>query len=404
MAHPLRDRTAATLRRRFDEYGRSSNARSFLVNLGGRDYPLGPGTPEFTITAHGDDGLRALASLDQLIVCEAYLHGAVDIEGDMIAALSVRDFFKDRHPLRYAWKFIRPRLVGQTRSDKEWIPAHYDIEADFFLAFLDTRYRCYSHGIFESPDESLEDAIERKLQFAVDAIGARPGDRVLDIGGGWGAFTEFAGKREIRVTSLTISRESERFLNALIERERLPCRALYEHFYEHVAEPYDAIVILGVTEHLPDYERSLDKYRSLLKPGGKLYLDASAQRRKYRVATFLERHIYPGNGSPMCLHDYLAAVAASPFELEQVLSDRESYAITARHWAERLDRNRAALVHRWGEAQYRKFRLFLWGCADGFMRDRLQAYRAVLSLGNRLQALGTRHWALETTEKRRSPV
>ena len=90
--------------------------------------------------------------------------------------------------------------------------------------------------MFERDDEPLEDAITRKLDFAIQAVGAKPGDRVLDIGGGWGAFPEHAGKRGIHVISLTISRASEAFLTALIEREKLPCKVLQQHFYQHTVD------------------------------------------------------------------------------------------------------------------------------------------------------------------------
>ena len=221
----------------------------------------------------------------------------------------------------------------------------------------------------------------RKLDFALSAIAVRPGDRVLDVGGGWGAFTEYAGQRGIRVTSLTISHESERFLTELIQRERLPCEVKYEHLHEHrPTDPYDAIVILGVTEHLPDYDKSLEQYRALLRPGGKIYLDASAKRKKGDISSFLRKHIFPGNGSPMCLHDYLRAVSESRFQLEAVHDDRHSYGLTVKHWATRLDAARADIERRWGRAQYRKFRLYLWGCYDSFTRDDVQAYRVVLKL------------------------
>ena len=185
----------------------------------------------------------------------------------------------------------------------------------------------------------------------------------------------------MQVTSLTISRVSENFLKNIIDRDKLPCTVRFEHLHEHKPDKrYDAIVILGVTEHLPDYKRSLALYRSMLKPGGKVYLDASAMRKKYDISSFLRRHIYPGNGSPMCLHDYLRAVATSPFHLESVHDDRHNYALTSKHWAERFDAARAEIERRWGSAQYRKFRVYLWGCYDGFKRDYMQAYRVVLSL------------------------
>ena len=175
---------------------------------------------------------------------------------------------------------------------------------------------------------------------------------------------------------------SETFLNDVIARERIPCTVRYEHLHEHKPDkPYDAIVVLGVTEHLPDYPRSLALYRSMLKPGGKIYLDACAMRKKHDLSSFFRQHIFPGNFSPMCLPDYLKAVARSPFNVEgEVHDDRTHYALTCRHWGERFDAARAEIERRWGSAQYRKFRLYLWGSYDGFKRDYLQAYRLVLGL------------------------
>jgi cyclopropane-fatty-acyl-phospholipid synthase len=265
------------------------------------------------------------------------------------------------------------------KVDKASIAAHYDYEQDFYLLFLDERFRCYSQAIFERDDEPIEDAVTRKLDFAVNAVGAKPGDRVLDIGGGWGAFSEYGGKKGLHVTSLTISKESEAFLKGMIQRDNLPCEVRMEHFLEHsVDRPYDAIVNLGVTEHLPDYEATLKQYMKLVKPGGKIYLDASASRVKNDHSAFLEKYIYPGNGSLLCLHDYLAEVSKTPLRLLGVWDDRHNYELTTRAWAEKLDRNREEIERRWGQPLYRKFQLYLWGCVDAFQRDLIQAYRWVL--------------------------
>lgn len=342
---------------------------------------FGQGEPEFAIVVNDRDGLAALSSLDKTALAEAYMRGSIDVEGDLTRVLAMRSMFNDRHPLRFAWRFVQPLVFGQVSRDKRWIAHHYDHEEEFYLHFLDGRHRCYSQGIFSRDDEPLEDAMTRKLDFALDAVGAKPGDRVLDIGGGWGAFLEYAGKKGVRVTSLTISRESERFLNGLVEREGLPCTVRLEHLFEHQpAQPYDAIVNLGVTEHLPDYAKTLAKYEALLKPGGKIYLDASASRVKHKHSDFLERYVYPGNGSLLCLHEYLAEVAKSPFRLLGVYDDRHNYHLTTRAWAENLDRHRDAVESRWGREMYRKFRLYLWGSAEGFQRDMIQAYRWVMEL------------------------
>jgi cyclopropane-fatty-acyl-phospholipid synthase len=375
------DRAVATLDARYREFFPRGGEVPFAVRFDGRMQRFGPGEPRFTLIANTQKGASALGSLDLLAVTAGYLDGDIDLEGDFIAAIDIRDFFSDRHPLRFAWRFVEPLLRGRTKSDKKWISEHYDYDQDFYLLFLDRRHRCYSQAIFERDDEPLEDAIGRKLDFALDAVGAKPGDRILDIGGGWGAMTEHGGKRGIRITSVTISKESEAFLKSLVQREGLPCEVRREHLFEHrPEEPYDGIVNLGVTEHLPDYAATLKKYQELLKPGGKVYLDASATRKKHGQVAFLVKYIYPGNGSLMCLHEYLAEVAKSPFMLRGVWDDNHSYYLTLRHWAENLDAAREEIERRWGKALYRKFQLFLWGAAEGHRTERNQAYRVVMEL------------------------
>jgi cyclopropane-fatty-acyl-phospholipid synthase len=354
---------------------------TFALQLAGHPARvLGRGEPAATLVVNDPHGIAALSTLDTLRIGEAYLAGSLDVIGDLSRLLALRDLFTDRHPLRFLYRFVRPVLFGQLKSDRAFIADHYDTDPEFYLAFLDRRHRCYSQAVFSHDDESLEDAMTRKLEFALESIGAKAGDRVLDIGGGWGAFVEFAGKRGIRVTSLTISEPSRAFIQALIDREQLPCEVRLEHFFEHrPAEPYDAVVNLGVTEHLPDYPATVQRYHDLLKPGGRVYLDASAARVRNDLSSFFERYIFRGNGTPLHLPGYVDAVTRSPLQLLTVIDDRNNYRLTTKHWAEGLDRHRDAVEKRWGRAQYRRFQIYLWGCVDGFRRDELQAYRLVMA-------------------------
>jgi cyclopropane-fatty-acyl-phospholipid synthase len=377
---PLSDRIARSLQARHASIPGGSRPTLALRTDEGPLRVFGSGEPAATLVVRGRAGMSALASMDLTAIAEAYVSGDLDVDGDLMQVLPLRTSLADRHPLAFVMRFIRPLLSGQIAADRKVMPTHYDRDPDFFLSFLDRRHRGYSQAVFASEDETLEDAMTRKLELALAAVGARPGDRILDIGGGWGAMTEFAGRRGIRVTSLTISEVSRHFIETLIARERLPCEVRMEHFYEHeTTDRYDAIVNLGVTEHLPDYQRTLRHYDALLKPGGKVYLDASAARSRWEFSTFLERHIYRGNGALLCLHEYLQAVAASPFETEVVYNDRRNYLLTTLHWARNLDARRESIIARWGEPTYRLFRLYLWGCVDAFKRDLTQAYRMVLS-------------------------
>jgi cyclopropane-fatty-acyl-phospholipid synthase len=343
---------------------------------------IGAGAVKFRVSAHSARGISAIRSLDEIRIAEAYMSQDLDLEGDLLAAFDLRNSLADTHMLAYLWSTYGERLFhGQTASDRKWIEQHYDTDGHLHLFFLDTQSRCYSHGYFEREDEALETAIQRKLNTAFSSAAIEPGMRVLDIGAGWGSFMEFAGQRGARVTSLTISQESEAFCKDLIRAQDLPCQVIREHFFEYSnAEPFDAIVNLGVTEHLPDYAATLAHYQKLLKPGGRVYLDASASRHKYPFSRFILKYIYPGNETPLHLSSYLEALSETPFELCFVHNDRVSYRLTAQHWAENLDRNHAAIAQRWSEAVYRRFRLYLWGCAHCFDSDDMTAYHWMLRL------------------------
>ena len=345
---------------------------------GDRTYRFGEGEPAVKVLVNDPAGLSALGRLDELRICEAYMNGSLDVAGDMLGFVSLRGALRDSHPLHYLWRRIAPWFIGRIPTDRLAIATHYDFPSEFYLRFLDPT-RCYSQAVFERDDETLETAQRRKLDYAIEACRLQPGDHVLDVGGGWGSFVEHAGQRGIRVTALTISRQSEAFLSDLIARRQWPCRVLNQDFFEHSApEPYDAIVILGVMEHLPDYPAVLRQVQRLLKPGGRVYLDASAFRHKYAKPAFIARYVFPADHAYLCLHDFLAAMARTPLEVLAVHNDRHSYFLTCKAWAENLEAARDEITRRWGRALYRCFRLYLWGSAYAFHSHRMEAFRVVL--------------------------
>lgn len=345
---------------------------------GERTYRLGKGEPKVKVVVNDPAALGALRNLDELKICEAYVNGSLEIAGDMLSFVSLRRALRNSHPLYSLWSQLTPWVIGRLSNDRRAIATHYDFPSEFYLRFLGPT-RCYSQALFERDDEALETAQRRKLDFAIDACHLKPGDHVLDVGGGWGSFVEHAGQRGIRVTALTISRQSEQFLTDLIARQNLPCRVRNEGFLEHTApEPYDAIVILGVMEHLPDYPAVLRQLQRLLKPGGHAYLDASASRHKYARPAFISRYVFPADHAYLCLHDFLTSMAKTQLELLAVHNDRHSYFLTCKAWSENLEAARSEITRRWGQALYRCFRLYLWGSAYAFRSHSLEAFRMVI--------------------------
>jgi cyclopropane-fatty-acyl-phospholipid synthase len=359
-------------------------ARPFELRLPDRSaYLIGEGgEPAFTVRIVTEKGLAAMAAFDELAVAEAYMDGDLDIEGDLLTALKHRPVLGDPHLLKYLFStYVEPFLFGQVGRDKKWIKSHYDVDREFFLLWLDSKLRAYSHGFFADDGESLEAGMERKFRYAFDACGIQPGQRVLDIGGGWGSFLQFAGEQGVRVTSITISDESEKTMRELIQRRGFEgCEVVKEHFLEYrPTEPFDAIVNLGVTEHLPDYRRTLAQYERLLKPGRRVYLDAYSGER-HGMPSFISKWVFQGNTSPLCLEKYLTEVARTPFEVVVIKNDRHNYFLSCKKWAENLEAKRDEVIARWGKHLYRRFVLYLWSAANSFENGSLGAHHMILQL------------------------
>jgi cyclopropane-fatty-acyl-phospholipid synthase len=381
-AAPMSEAAAALAERLLSRAGaRTGSGLAFDLRVLDRAPVLvGEGLPTFAIEVRTPRAVRAVLRLSESAIGEAYLDGDIEIEGDLVEALRLRGSFFDGGPLSYLWStYASPLLRGQVRQDEAAVAEHYDEDPEFYLTFLDRRFRCYSHGYFERDDESLEDATARKLATALEAVRAKPGDRVLDVGAGWGAFTQFAGERGVEVTSLTISTRSEQYVKALINRHGLVCQVVRQHFLAYESDrPFDAIVNLGVTEHLPDYDETAARYVRLLKPGGRVFLDACSSLVKHPFSSFVRKHVWGGNGTPMVLSEYVRALERAGLSIKSIHDDRWSYHLTTRRWAENLEAARDAVVARFGERQYRRFRLYLWGCAHGFATRNLGAYHLLL--------------------------
>ena len=154
-----------TLRGRFAaQYGNGTTPFEVVLPDGTRQL-FGKGAPTFTLTIKNKNGLRAVTGLDEGRIADAYLAGDLDLDGDMIKPFELRGSMKDFHLVTEAWRFIQPLIFGQVHTNKQAITAHYDIDSDFFLAFLDPKYPMYTQGIYESANDSLEAATLRKFEY-----------------------------------------------------------------------------------------------------------------------------------------------------------------------------------------------------------------------------------------------
>jgi cyclopropane-fatty-acyl-phospholipid synthase len=343
--------------------------------------------PDFRLRLTNNRAWRALHSLDETRIAEAYMRGDIDFEGDFMAALDLRRFLSDRHPLASLWRFVQPWLYGDTAADKSWVPRHYDYGNDFYFAFLDRKFRLYSQAVYTSEDDTLEQAAQNKLDYVMKICRLAPGSRVLEVGGGWGSFAGYAGSRGVDVTMLTISHEQYKYLadwcatHTGPSRMRVVCESIFDY---EPGERYDAVVLCGVMEHLPDYRALFRKFDSVLEPGGRVYMDFAAGLKKFDVSAFTYRYVFPGDHTPVVLPELFAAASRTRLEPVVLHNDRHSYYLTLQAWARNLEAARRELVARHGEREFRLFQIYLWAGAHLHRDGGLEAYRAVFQKAREL--------------------
>lgn len=344
---------------------------------GGETLTFGDGPPGFRAVLKNDRALRT--RWNEFALGRAYVEGDIDLQGDLMALLDARDKLGfTTHKIGQYLVLAAQLLMPPTLVNRRAIDYHYTFGDDFYLTFIDKRYRFYSHCVFKSDDDTLEDAAEHKLESMWNALGLQPGMRLLDIGGGWGGVTEYCGQRGVHVTSLTLVNDSANYIRNLIKEKELPGEVLVADILDHrTAECYDHAVIYGVIEHIPNYRRFCQRVWAALKPGGRLYLDASATKQKYAMSAFTRHYTWRGHHTFLAVQDMIQELLFNGFEIVEVKRETHDYEMTIRNWAERLDASHDKIAAQWSEELYRSFRIFLWGGAHAFRTNRLQAYHLV---------------------------
>lgn len=353
-----------------------------LVHPDGSQKRYGHGPEQFRVVLRGQRAQKALTRFDALSIAEAYMAGEIAIDGDLFAALRYQEYLGDQHPLIRLTSRLEPLLIGRERANPRWIQLHYDA-GNAQLVATDADYHTYTPGHYSSDADSLEGGAERKLGDAFGFLRLEAGDRLLEVGCGWGGMLRYAARRGVRVTCITLSQHQKAFCEALCQREGLDAQVLYQDFFTfEPTERYDAISLMGVVEDLSDYRRVMRRLAAWLEPGGRVYFDFAAQRERFGTHSFVTTYIWPGTFRMVFMPEFVEAVRESPFELHEVLNDRRNYYLWMRKVAERWMAQREVVVRDHGERVYRMF-LLLWA-AIAVNMDRpshsATAYRVVLEL------------------------
>ena len=355
---------------------------------------------------------RLLWRPGELGLARAWVAGEIDVEGDLYEALDLLaeliweregDVKDSVHPLRdpglraAARELLKlggplppppppaeelRRRTGPLhtkRRDKESISHHYDVGNDFYSLVLGPSM-VYSCAYFPDPAATLEDAQRDKLDLIARKLELKPGQRLLDVGCGWGSMAIHAARTyDVRVTGVTLSTEQAAYARKRIAEEGLTDRIeIRVQDYRDVRDgPYDAISSIGMAEHVGAVqygEYAADLY-ALLKPGGRLLNHQIARRPiadegAYQVDEFIDRYVFP-DGELAPVGRTVNTLEEAGFEVRDLESLREHYALTLRHWVTRLEKNWDAALRMVTPGRARVWRLYMAASALSFERNRI---------------------------------
>ncbi|EKF20347.1 SAM-dependent methyltransferase [Nitratireductor pacificus] len=383
-----------------------------ITDPAGATHRFGDGTgPHVHVVIHSRSAERAMALDPMLAVPERYMDGDVDIvEGDILSLLQMTYgnmdelgaqafFVRLGEALRYPFRRLQ-QFNTATRSKRN-VHRHYDLSEELYRLFLDEDMQ-YSCAYFETPDVSLEEAQRAKKRHIAAKLALEPGQKVLDIGSGWGGLgLDLASQFGAKVLGVTLSEEQHRVATERARKAGLADRARFEIVdYRSLKGPFDRIVSVGMFEHV-----GINHYRTFFNQSARLLADDGVMllhtigRSTGPSATnaFIRKHIFPGGYIPS-LSEMTPAIEKSGLIITDVEILRLHYADTLKHWQARFQKNRARAVEIYDERFARMWEFYLAGSEASFRWQEMVVFQ--IQLTKKRETLPVTRDYIGETEKR----
>lgn len=380
----------------------------------GSEVQVGGEHPEFSLIFRSSKAFQdMLLSHHPLRVVESYFRGLIDVDGDFYSALKLRHYFASlRLPLTEKVMFVSKALMidqdgAGANGSRQWakkfgqklglepsrelnrdaISFHYDVSNDFYGLWLDEQM-LYSCAYYEDAGQSLEQAQCNKLDHICRKLRLKPGERMLDIGCGWGALVCWAAEHYgVAAHGITLSRNQYEHALSTIKRRGLEGRVTVEirDYRDLEGESlYDKVSSVGMFEHvglknLPAYFSAANR---VLKPGG-LFLNhgitsAEGGWKKSVTTEFINRYVFP-DAELEAVSTVQQVIENANFEIHDVEELRHHYALTLREWVKRLETRHDEALKHVTESVYRIWRFYMAACAQQFEEGGTGLYQILVS-------------------------
>ncbi|WP_066907665.1 class I SAM-dependent methyltransferase [Millisia brevis] len=280
------------------------------------------------------------------------------------------------------WRRLAEGLRHSFTRDAEAIHHHYDVSNTFYEYVLGPSMT-YTCAAFPDAAATLEEAQDNKYRLVFEKLNLKPGDRLLDIGCGWGSMVRYAARHGVKALGVTLSKEQAQWAQAAIEKEGLGDLAEVRHSdYRDITETgFDAVSSIGLTEHIgvsnyPSYFRFISER---LRPGG-LMLNHCITRpdnhKDPRAGGFIDRYVFP-DGELTGSGRIITEIQNIGLEVRHEENLREHYALTLEQWCRNLVTNWDACVAEVGPSTARVWGLYMAGSRLGFERNIVQLHQVL---------------------------
>jgi cyclopropane-fatty-acyl-phospholipid synthase len=348
----------------------------------GFELPHPTGAPVGTIVFKNRRALFSWVWDPDLNFGEAYMFGAVDLQGDLVETLSEIYRALRRSKSRHWWLW---QESNDEHAARENVHRHYDLGNEFYRLWLD-REMVYTCAYFPEPGDSLEKAQIAKMDRVCRKLGLKPGERVIEAGCGWGSLALFMAREYgVSVRAFNVSAEQIAYARALAKREGLAHRVEFvEDDYRNVRGEYDAFVSVGMLEHvgLADYQTFGGVVDRSLTKDGRGLLHFIGRNQPGALNPWIRKRIFPGAYPPALPEVFERVLEPWNLSVLDVENLRLHYAATLEHWRRRFDAAAGDVARMFDDSFVRAWRLYLAGSQAAFTTGTMQLFQVLFARGS----------------------